>query len=183
MPTSIKKKLTPICDGLIEHDLQKNILAGSILTNLVKERDNEIIWDVTNGFEQAYESIAEEVADLDPDYIVCPVGSGEGFVGIYQGIKKYKLKTKLIGVTPTQSTSIADKLTCIWTPYRKEIERITQEKDNQVIKITEEQIEENYQSAQKYLTCEPSSAVVFGALKNVPLEKDVVILLINSGSS
>lgn len=178
---SIKSQLKKFAYKLIEVYLSKKILRPEQVISSARENDEEVIWDVTNRFHQAYENIIQEIRKENPDYIIIPVGSGGGFVGLYNGIKKYKLKTKLIGVGVRQKWySYADKLWTPWTPYQAKIESIIKE-DHQYIKLDEDEIKRSYKEFKKIIKCEPSSAVVFGALSKIRLSKMDKVILINTG--
>jgi len=177
---SIKNKLGK--DGkVVEVDLSKKILKPEEVISLARENDEEVIWDVTNGFHKAYRKIIEEIKKVNPSIIFVPVGSGETFVGLYNGIKSSKLKTKLIGVgVKRKQGSFADKLYTPWTPYKAKIKSILKE-DHKIIKLEEEEIKRAYKQYEDKFNIEPSSAVVFGALSKIKFNKDDKIVIINSG--
>jgi threonine synthase len=178
---STKKKLQEVTYKLIEVDLSKNILKPEQVISLARENDEEVIWDVTNGYHEVYESIIQEIKKENPDYVIIPVGSGEGLVGLYSGINKYKLKTKLIGVGVKQKWySYADKLWTPWTPYKSKIEAIVKE-GHQYIELDEDEIKRTYEGFKGAIDCEPSSAVVFAALSKIKFNKKDKIILINTG--
>lgn len=177
---SIKNKLKEACYKVIEVDLSKKILKPEEVIALARENDEEVIWDVTNGYQNAYESIIKEIKHIQPNYLICPVGSGEAFVGFYKGVKKYKLRTKLIGVTASSRPSFADKLYTPWTPYTAKIKAILKS-GNKIIKLSEKEIKLAYYHAKKYFNCEPSSAVVIGALSKLNFKERGTIVIINSG--
>lgn len=62
------------------------------------------IWNVTNTYEPAsliaYKLLAAELASAKPDYIVVPVGSADLFVGLWLGLKEFKMRSKLVGAVP-----------------------------------------------------------------------------------
>lgn len=177
---NIYKKLKAVSYKVIRIDLSKKILKTEEIISLARENDREVIWDVTNGWDQAYESIIEEIKTQQPKYLITPVGSGEAFVGLFNGIQKHKLDTTLIGVMPKENPSFADKLHTPWTPYSSKLQSIIQNK-HKLIKVSEEEIKEAYTFAKKYIQCEPSSAIVYSALPYIKIgEKDKVII-INSG--
>lgn len=165
------------------------------LINLVREKTSssydEIIWDVTNGYHDAFCSIVREIKRIRPDILITPLGSGEAFVGLYEGIKKTKLKTKLIGVGVHQlennklklrgHPSIADKLYTPYTPYKEKIESILEE-GHMYIHVSDEEINDAYEKVCKIIMCEPSSAAVFAALSKLSSsQKESKIIVINSG--
>lgn len=180
LPSSIKEALQEVCSKIIEKDLSKKILKPEEVIALARENDKEVIWDVTNGFHGAYESIIGEIKNEAPDYLICPVGSGEGFVGLFNGLEKAKLKTKLIGVTPKASPSFADKLYTPWTPYGAKMQSILK-KGHEIIKASEKEIKSAYSYARDFINCEPSSAVVINALLKKNFKKNDKIIIINSG--
>jgi threonine synthase len=180
LPQSIKETLKGVCTKVIETDLSEKILTPEEVIALVRESDTEVIWDVTNGFHEAYEAIIEEIQSEAPDYIICPVGSGEAFVGLFSGLQKLDLKTKLIGVKPQALPSFADKLHTPWTPYAAKINTIV-EAGHEIIELTEEEIHEAYTETKALMECEPSSALVIGALSKYTFKSNDKVILINSG--
>lgn len=186
LKSSIKKKLRNY-GKVIETDLSKRILKPEEVISLACENDEEIILDVTNDFHEAYEEIIKELKKANPGFVIVPVGSGEGFVGLYNGIKKHKLKTKLIGVSVKNKwQSFADKLHTPWTPYKSKIQSILKE-GHSIIKLEEEEIKDSYKEYKNKFDIEPSSAVVFAVLpklsklSKIKLKKEDKIILINSG--
>jgi threonine synthase len=136
---------------------------------------------VTNGFHEGYEKLIEEIKQANPNFIILPIGSGEAFVGFYNGIKKQKLKTKLIGVgVKDKWHSYADKLHTPWTPYKSKIQSILRE-GHKILRLDEEEIKKAYKENSTILDMEPSSSVVFGVLPKIKMEKNNKIILINSG--
>jgi threonine synthase len=180
LPTLIFNKLLSVCQQVIHVDLSKQIFDSKKIIALVRTSPREIIWDVTNGWEKCYEKIILELRPRKPSYIITPVGSGESFVGLYRGIKKYKLNTTLIGATPRSYPSVADKLHTNWTPYAKKIKSITAKK-HKIIHLSEQEIKQACTIARKYVRCEPSSAIVFGAVRKIKLKKTDTVIIINSG--
>ena len=180
LPLSIKQALKEIYTKIIEVNLSEKILTPEEMIALARENNKEVIWDATNGFHEAYETIIKEIKSESPDYLVCPVGSGEGFVGLFNGLEKVKLKTKLIGVTPESSPSFADKLHTPWTPYSAKIKSIL-ETGHEIIKLSEDEIRSAFAYAKDLMNCEPSSAVVIGALSKLNFKENDKIVIINSG--
>jgi threonine synthase len=177
---SIEAKLVKAAYKVIKADLSK-ILEPEQVISLARESREEKIWDIDHEFHQAYVNIIKEIKKDKPDYIITPVGSGASFVGLYSGIKKYKLKTKLIGVGVKQKLySYADKLWAPRIPYAKEINSILED-GHKYIKLSEKEIKKSYNEFKNIIKCEPSSAVVFAALSKIKFSKDDKIILINSG--
>ncbi len=177
---TIKQVLEETCTKVIEANLSEKILESKEIIAVARENDKEVIWDSTNGFHEAYESIIEELEKNNPDYLVCPVGSGEAFVGLFNGLQKTKLETKLIGITPESNPSFADKLHTPWTPYSKNIQSIL-EAGHKIIKLSEDEIHLAFVYAKKFMDCEPSSAVVVGALSKLNFKESDRVVIINSG--
>ncbi len=168
------------CTKLIKTDLSKRILNSRDIISLSRSHCKGLIWDVTNGFHEAYEKIVDEIKNENPDIIVLPVGSGESFVGIYEGIKKSKLKTKLVGVSVNNGANFADKLHTPWTPYESKINSILK-KGNEIIKLEEKEVKEIYKKYKDKFDVEPSSSVVFGIFPKLKIKKGKKVVLINSG--
>jgi len=180
LPPLIKQALKEVCTKVVETNLSEKILTPEEVIALARENDKEVIWDATNGFHDAYEAIVKELKKGTPDYLICPVGSGEGFVGVFNGLEKATLKTKLIGVTPQSSPSFADKLYTPWTPYSAKIQSIL-EAGHEIIKLSEDEIRSAFAFAKDFMNCEPSSAVVVGALSKLNFKESDKIVIINSG--
>lgn len=180
LPAKIYKKLTDASYKVIRVDLSSRILKPEEIISLARETDEEVIWDVTNGWHNAYEDIIKEIKDVKPHLLITPVGSGEAFVGLFNGIMKYKLHTTLIGVAPKSSPSFADKLHTPWTPYASKMKSIFFQK-HKIFRLSEEKIKQSYSFARKHLACEPSSAIVFGVLPDLKIKKEDTVIVINSG--
>jgi threonine synthase len=176
---TIVSKLKGVCT-VIKADLSSKILTPEETISLARNNPTEVIWDVTNGYHKAYEQIAKELKGNEPDYLICPVGSGEAFVGLYGGIKKYRLKTKLVGAAAKQNPSFADKLHTPWTPYSAKIQLI-KSKGHQIIHLTDDELEEAFNKVSGLLDCEPSSAAAFAVLSKLKLSKSDKVIVINSG--
>ena len=165
---TIIDKLEKFSYKVIKVDLSKKIFKPEEVIAIARESDEEVIWDVTNGFHQAYHSIIQEIKAERPDWLVVPLGSGEAFVGLYEGSKRYKLKTKLVGVG-VKGPSIADKLYTPWTPYKSKIKAILKE-GHQYIQLSEEQIKDAYEKVRNIISVEPSSSIVFGVLPELDID-------------
>jgi len=176
---TVRNKLEKSSYKVIDLDLSKKIFGPEETIAMVRESDEEVIWDVTNGFHQAFQSIVREIKTERSDWLIVPVGSGEAFVGLYEGLKKFGLKTKLVGVG-VKGPSIADKLYTPWTPYKRKIEAILKE-GHQYIQLSEEQIKDAYEKVRHIISCEPSSSVVFGALSELDIDSKDKVIVINSG--
>ena len=185
----IKEHLKKLC-RIIEADLSQKIFQNEDVYALARETSKEVIWDVTNGYHAAFRSIIKEIKKEEPDWLITPVGSGEAYVGLYEGMKKYKMKTKLVGVGVHQlqdhrlelrkDPSIADKLYTPYTPYKRRIEAILKE-GQFYIQLSERQISDAYEKVSDIISCEPSSATVFAALLRIDIKKDSKVIVINSG--
>lgn len=177
---SIKEKLAEACDSVVECDLNEKILKPEDVIALARSSDDEAIWDVTNGYAAAYESIIDEVKDEDFDYLVCPVGSGEAFVGLYLGIKRHRLRTKLVGVGVEEHPSFADKLSTPWTPYEDKIKEILLE-GHRLYRLSEEEVRTAYEGNKGRYASEPSSTVVWVGLEKLAPSPDEKVAVLNSG--
>lgn len=180
LASSITETLEKLCLRVIKTDLSNAILKPEDVIALARESKGEVVWDVTNGFHSAYESIIDELADTPMDVLLCPLGSGEGFVGLFDGLYKRCHKTRLIGVTVESSPSMADKLHTPWTPYAEKMQLIMQA-GHEIVRLSEEEVRSAYEYAKDFITCEPSGAVVLSALSRLKLDRDSKVVIINSG--
>lgn len=177
----IKEKLQATTYQVIEVNLQHKILRPEEVIAFVREKEDEVIWDVTNGYEEAYIPIVDEIRNLEPDYIVVPVGSGGVYVGIVEGVKRYRLHTKVIGIgAQNTSSSFADKLHTPWTPYAKIMAKFNN-LGHTIYRVTEPEIKKVWQKYQHVAQCEPSSAIVFAALTAHTFKPDDKVVFINTG--
>ncbi len=179
LPQSFKNQLKTVADRLIEMDLLERFFSSDELVALARIAPEESIWDVSIGYEDAYESLIGEIAEVRPDYLICPIGSGEGFVGLSQGIEKRRFKTQLIGVFPSIEHSIADKLVAPGHCYKGRFDPDKQ----RFFGIPEAEIAKAYQIAKQYFSCEPSSAIVLNALRRISPKETETIVLINTGNA
>lgn len=177
----VKQKLSSCVYQMIEVNLQYKILRPEEVISFAREREDEVIWDVTNGYEESYIPIVAEIRHLRPTHIVVPVGSGGIYVGIVDGVQRYRLNTKVIGIG-VQNTykSFADKLHTPWSPYTKVMSKF-HSLGHPIYRLTEPEIKTNWQKYQHVADLEPSSAVVFAALTKHQFNQNDVVIFINSG--
>ena len=94
----IKDILRQTAYQVIELNLDHKILRPEELVAFAREQEDEVIWEVTNGYEENYVPIVKEIFEkVVPDYIVVPVGSGGIFIGLMQGLEQRHAKTKIVG--------------------------------------------------------------------------------------
>ena len=175
----VKNKLREVCH-VIEVELGTKILKPEEVIALVRMNEHESVWDVTNGYSESYVSIISELPRPHPDFLICPVGSGEAFVGLYQAIKENHLHTKLIGVGVEECSSFADKLSTPWTPYANKISEILTE-GHQLLRLSEKQVKTTYEKYTGSYKSEPSAVVVWAALEFVDISSSSNIVIVNSG--
>jgi len=178
---SIKKQLNHLAYLVIETDLSSDILTIEKTIAMAREHEREVIWDVKNGYHEAYLPIVDEIKSANPAYVITPVGSGELFVGIYYGLKDAGLKTKLIGIGVNDLNSIADKLHTPWTPYEKIIGKITAE-GHQFIRLDEPVVKATVKQMGRFsLNSEASALVAFAAFDIFNMTRGETIVYVNSG--
>lgn len=176
---SIKDNLRK-CSIVVEKDLSIKISSKELI-NIARKKPNEIVWDVCTGFFDAHESLFNEIMEVHPSIIILPVGSGNTFVSLYNSIKKHGLTTKLIGVASKNThRSVADKLANPFPAYEKEYEQILKD-GHELIRLDENEIKAAYEEFKDFFVCEPSSTVVFAALKKLKLSSEETVVVINSG--
>lgn len=181
-PVQTKDLLRSVAYQLIEVNLNHKILRPEEIISFARETDEEVIWDVTNGYESYYDVLVQEILqEVQPTTMVVPVGSGSLFVGMLMELERLGSDTKLLGIGVQQTHhSMADKLNTPWTPYKKSLETAVQ-KGHSLIRLTEEEVKYTYNRFQHVVDCEPSSAVVFAALDHVRCQADEQYVLVNTG--
>jgi threonine synthase len=188
--SDIKKSLGKYSYKLVELDLTQRILHTRDVQRLARETSDEEVLDVTNHYDAAFQSIVAEIKDENPDYLVTPLGGGEAFVGLYNGLKKYRLKTTLVGAGVHRLQdhelrlraypSIADMLYTPFTPYRKKIISILKE-GHIYFHISEKLIKSTYVKVRHFCCCETSSAAAFASLLKINAKEKSKIIVVNSG--
>lgn len=176
---SIRAALEGTSSRVIQHDLSSHELKPRDVVALARSKKDEKIWDVSNGFEEAYEDIIAEIADDPPSAMIVPVGSGELFRGLEKGIGKYGLLTKLFGVGVEYAHSKADKLYAAYIPGRASMEQAMQ-RGYEYTALIEDEVQWSIDHAPNDLRAEPSALVVFSILQLIARQYHDV-MLINSG--
>jgi len=184
LPDEIKASLEKAAYQVIEHNLNYKILRPEEIISFAREREEEVIWEVTNGYEDAYENVFKEILEeITPTHIVVPVGSGGIYMGTVQAININEKAPSIVGIGIQNTTSsFADKLATPWTPYAKAL-NYQHSHGHPIFRMPEPTIKRIY-NKYKYLTAfEPSSSIVFAAFDAKIFKKDDVIVLVNSGKS
>lgn len=181
---AIKKALHSVAYQVIELNLEHKILRPEEIITFAREREDEVIWDVTNGYEDSYASVVEEILDrVTPSHLVVPIGSGGLYVGFIQAVDQKGIPSKVIGVgVQNINYSLADKLYTPWTPYAKALEHY-QTLGHIIYRLTEDEVRETYERFKNLVECEPSSSTVFAALNKHSFLPDNVVVFVNSGKS
>jgi len=149
--------------------------------------------DYTDFIPSNYAVAAEEILANNPDYVVCPIGSGKLWWSLVQKSKNLGLATKVIGITPKGKNafyydsnirnldSIADKLTAPYTKLKEEV--IAEAPKHIVVEVSERELRKAYRKAKKQgVDCEPSGAAAFVSLegyfqKQFGLENEKVVVV------
>ncbi len=175
---SIKSILDTTAAETIEVDLEKKLDTSDVVS-LVRLKEHERIWDVSNGWDEAYEEVLYEIAAQKPETIIMPVGSGELLLGIHRGVQRYGFKTKIYGVGVLSPQSKADKLYATYLPENYRIAKLLRD-GHELIQLPEEEVEWAIANAPQECNAEPSAQVIFGALQRV--RKNIGrTILINTG--
>ncbi len=181
----IIEALKNVSHMVIEINLAEKTYMPAEIISLARESETETIWDVTNGYEDAYIPVFNEIfVELqNVDYIVVPLGSGGIYIGAIHAVERLGQKTKIIGIGPqTTYRSIANKLSTPWTPYSHQIENYSI-LGHSVIRLSEQEIEQAFEKYKNLVTTEASSTVVFTAPEKIPFKKDDCVVFLNSGKS
>lgn len=179
----VKSALRKVAYQILTLNLDYKILRPEELIAFAREKEDETVWEVTNGYDEFYIPIFEEILkkNIFPDYIVVPLGSGGIFHGIVEATERLRKNTKVIGIgSERRQHSIADKLSTPWTPYAKVIQA-HQERGHKIYRLTEGQIFKTFAKYRNIVDCEYSSSVVFFAPVVHPFKKTDTIVFINSG--
>lgn len=181
----IHDRLSEVAYQVIKINLQDKIMRPEEIISFARERDDEVIWDVTNGYEEIYGIVVNEILAQMPKttHIVVPLGSGGIFVGMAEQLERSNHKAKIIGIGPKAShNSFADKLSTPWTPYTRAIE--TYERLGHItIHLSESDIRKAYLDFRNLCNCEPSASIVFSAPEHFEFKKGDVVVFVNSGNS
>jgi len=191
--SNIRKSLEKYSYRVIEVNLSEKRFEPKDVIELTRETGDEVIWDVTNGYDAAFESIVMEIKEEAPDWLITPLGAGEAFVGLHKGLKKYLPKTKLVGAGVHRlrehklelraRPSKADKLYTPYTPYQEDIEKILNEssRENLYVHLSDKQIMNVYRRISSKISCEPSSAAAFASLPKLDIGRESKVVVVNSG--
>lgn len=184
LANDIKASLRKVAYQVIELNLEHKIMRPEELIAFAREKEDEVIWEVTNGYEENYQGVVDEIfKKIEPTHIVVPVGSGGIYLGVIQAIERRGKNTKVIGIGVQNTThSLADKLSTPWTPYAKALDHY-QEAGHPIYRLNEQEIKDVYVKYRHIIPCEPSSAVIFAATQKHKFKKTDVVVFINSGKT
>ncbi len=130
--------------------------------------------DYTDFVPRAYTFRAREILERQPDYVICPAGSGKLWLSIVKEVERQGLETRVLGVTPEgkngfyfdDSTdiwdldSIADKLTAPFTALRGVVGDYFGQHD--IVQVSERELKRAFRVAKKQgVECEVSAAAGF----------------------
>jgi threonine synthase len=151
-------------------------LGSDAVVSLARTSAQERVRDVTNGAEEAYIGLWNEIRDVQPDSVICPVGSGELFMGLAMGIQADKAAARVWGVRAQAPDSIADKLRAVWTPNHDRIQ-ILLGRGHHLVSLPEEYVLHAASLIPAGIEAEPSASVVYAVLHHYRSElgKTVVI--------
>lgn len=184
-------QLESVCDTIVPLDLEERLWPSQELCRLAGNCQGQDVRDVTNGVIEPFETIVDEICEQGlnqmPDVIVLPVGGGELFLGLAQGLKRRGLKTRLIGVT-VRKDSAADKLYTKWNPYEGHIKKLSNSGSPHCLSALDDEgllLETfNWLNQLRAFGCEPSSAAAFAILHKIKekLRPNERVMVINTGT-
>lgn len=166
LPEETKEKLRASCYKVVEHDLSVRLEPEAVVA-LARENPDEVIWDATEGCEDAYKPIIDEIMEqtkgIDPQYIFCPFGQGEAFAGLAKAVEERGMKTTIVGVSPNGRSAFADKLDRAFAPAYADtyLELSQYENGHMYMLVSDSDIRDAYTYARPYIPCGPSSSIVF----------------------
>lgn len=190
LPSVIAREIEKLDARIIRADLNQPLSAQQVV-NLTRRDSKDLPMIVTNHFHNAYINLFDEIIndlgpDNPPDFILAPVGSGEGFTGIYEGDmarqrRLYADPVQVYGINPYEKNSFADKLNGFdFSPY-PQIWSIIPGVRQKIKRISEEPIQPTYKIISKYMLAEPSAAVAFCGINIVNPDAEDTVVVINSG--
>jgi threonine dehydratase len=179
-PMYMRQTLQSLGVRVVIEDLQEKELQESDIFRVCGVGDPGQAWDVTNGFHGAYAAVVQELGDDLPEYLICPLGSGEAFVGMAEELQRIKSATKIIGVTVDGAKTLADKLYTRWSPYEAKIQELKTE-GHEIITVNDQEVHEAYQRAGAHMVCEPSAAVALHPVLSGRFSGETSVVVINSG--
>lgn len=188
--STLHEQLKAACETVIPVAIEERLWSSDELCRMAGAEQGRRVRDVTNGISKPFESIVDEICELEPndlpDVIVLPVGGGELFLGVAEGLRKRGLQTRLIGVTVGQD-SIADKLYSKWNPYSGHLEALTNlGSHHRLYQLGDEALlYDTFNWLRSVgLACEPSSAASFAALRDLApqFRRDEKVMVINTGT-
>ena len=179
----VVRQLSIVCKRTLCIDLETKRWTSKQIRMLAGETKRYPILDATYS-SRAYQCIANEVAYEAPEVILLPVGTGELFVGLAAGLRRLKMKTRLIGITAKTRNPLADKLYAYWTPLQWRLQQLTSPPSpHQIIELEDDRLlQETYQVVGGYLRCEPSSAAAFVLLRMCIFNPNTRIVILNTGT-
>ncbi|VVC00262.1 Threonine synthase [uncultured archaeon] len=202
-PSTIPKKLAASLQKKSELLLDEKFYEKNWDSRKVKEKFQSAM-DCTGNNPASllgYKKIAHELLHINPEYIIVPLGTGELFCGICQGVEENGMNAKVIGVSLAGKNPVgqclngketgelktakfdknSDKISGSFTPLMPIIMHFLS-KSNKFIEITKEELDEAIYEHQPYFDChiESSSFSVFAALSHLKTknkkEKIVAVL-------
>ncbi len=181
-PSFIRKALDRVAYRVIPLNLNHRFFHPEELIGFAREKYDEVIWDVTNGYEEGYQTVFREIISaMTPDYIVLPVGSGGVYFSFVSMTEQMRLPTKIIGIgVEATRKSLADKLCTPWTPYAKALE-FFQGRGHPIYRLTEIEVKRVFEKFKKIVACEPSSSVVFSAPSKLHFHAGEKVVFLNTG--
>lgn len=168
-------------------------LTSEDISNLARTSLHQNIWDVTNEGHEAYQEIYHEIAGENADLILCPVGSGELYLGLIEGLQISKnTHARVMGLFPRKtSDSKADKLCSDFLPLENEIRRQQLnvapspetgiEYSHCLGSSSEEEIQWGIDNKPIDLLAEPSSLISLYMIKRMGWVKDLKMIMLNTG--
>jgi len=121
---------------------------------------------------QGDECIGEEIADLNPTIVICPVNNGTHLAGVWHGLKKKKRHPRMIAAIAPGS-KLAKSISGFHQKDKKILDAAIHESRGRIIELNDEEIKTAARELyKKGIYCEPSSATTLAALKKLILDKD-----------
>lgn len=182
----ISSALASVGARVVQADLSQP-LSSEHLCDLARTSRRQKIWDVTNGGRKAYADLYAEIAQENAGIILCPIGSGELYMGMCDSVEESGAHTIVIGVHPFHhnQNSKADKLTSGHLPTQTDILRSQLSGRNAIgharHDVSEDDIRWCIDHAPEFLTAEPSALVSLDPIRKYLGSTHEKIIMISTG--
>lgn len=127
--------------------------------------------------------IGTEVAlNLRPDYVVCPTNNGTLLAGVWMGLKKARVKTRMVAAV-TKKTALADAIAGFHRMEEPALSKALEESKGEVIEVSDNEILKAAQlMVRDGLVVEGAAAAGIASLKHLQMSRRAKVCCVITGS-